>query len=245
MSVQGTGNRQTTVKFQADSGITCSTLRLTEHRKLSDEPPKPSKATLRTYNGAVIRPLATASLRCQSKTATKKIHFKIIDGAPDSLLSGRAIDVLGLVQFTHEHLVHRLTADASPVQRNVIDSHADVFIGLGTLPGLYHIELNSEVKPVQSTRRHILVREELKEKLDNMEEQRILAKVMEPTKWISNMVVVCRNNKICVCLYPYHLNKAIKHSHYPIPTVDEITARLKGAKVFTVIDAKDGFSRYV
>lgn len=74
-----------------------------------------------------------------------------------------------------------------------------------------------------------------------MQKQDIITKVSEPTNWISNMVVVQKPNKIRVCLDPHPLNKAIKRSHYPIPTVDEITPRLKNSKIFSVADAKDGF----
>ena len=55
LTVQGTDNKQVTVKFQVDSGATCSTLTLTDYRQLSDQPPKPSTATLKTYNGASIQ----------------------------------------------------------------------------------------------------------------------------------------------------------------------------------------------
>ena len=44
---------------------------------------------------------------------------------------------------------------------------------------------------------------------------------------------------MCVCLDPKDLNTAIKGSHYPLPTVDDVTSRLTKAKVFSVM--KSGF----
>ena len=38
-----------------------------------------------------------------------------------------------------------------------------------------------------------------------------------------------------------HLNKAVKGKHYPIPTVEEIVAKIPDATVFTVLDAKSGY----
>ena len=244
LAVESPARDQTeTVRFQLDSGATCSTLRLADYQKLSSQPPQPSNANLRVYNGTVIKPVGTASLRCHSSDTCKKVHFEIVADAPTSLLSGRAGEALGLVKFAHEQMVHTVTSSQGLTQEQVLDTYSDVFTGLGKLPGHYHIEVDPAVKPVQNTRRRvpIPVREELKAKLNSMEQQGVISKVTEPTKWISNMVVVRKPNKIRLCLDPYNLNKAIQRSHYPIPTVDEIAPRLQNAKVFSVADAKDGF----
>ena len=39
---------------------------------------------------------------------------------------------------------------------------------------------------------------------------------------------------------PRHLNNAIKHEHYPTPTIEDVATRLKNARVFMVLDAKSG-----
>ena len=44
-----------------------------------------------------------------------------------------------------------------------------------------------------------------------------------------------------MCLDPRDLNRAIKRSHYPLPTIEEVATRLSAAKVFSVLDAKYGF----
>ena len=43
-----------------------------------------------------------------------------------------------------------------------------------------------------------------------------------------------------VCIDPSDLNKAIQRIHYPLPTIDEVLP-LKDAKIFSLVDAKDGF----
>ena len=40
---------------------------------------------------------------------------------------------------------------------------------------------------------------------------------------------------------PKDLNVAIKREHFPMPTIEEIAARLNGAKLFSVFDASSGF----
>ena len=44
-----------------------------------------------------------------------------------------------------------------------------------------------------------------------------------------------------ICLDPRDLNKAIIRKYYKAPTLDEITHKLSGAKVFSKLDVKDGF----
>ena len=47
--------------------------------------------------------------------------------------------------------------------------------------------------------------------------------------------------KLRMWIDPRDLNRAIKRPKYQMPTVDEVLPKLSKAKVFTVLDAKDGF----
>ena len=55
------------------------------------------------------------------------------------------------------------------------------------------------------------------------------------------LAVPKKNGMIRICLDPKDLNKAILRENYPMPTIEEIATHLHGAKVFTVLDAKNGF----
>ena len=75
-----------------------------------------------------------------------------------------------------------------------------------------------------------------------MERREVIAKVTTSTEWISSMVAVRKpSGKLRICIDPKDLNKALLRPYYPIPTIDEILPRLANAKVFTVLDAKEGF----
>ena len=79
------------------------------------------------------------------------------------------------------------------------------------------------------------------DKLKEMEKEGHLAKLMQPTDWVNSMVVSSQGEKIRICLDPADLSKAVKREHYPIPTVEEIVAKIPDATVFTVLDAKSGY----
>ena len=49
------------------------------------------------------------------------------------------------------------------------------------------------------------------------------------------------NAKLCVCIDPQHLNRALKRSHYPLPVIEDILPELNDVKVFSKADLKDGF----
>ena len=79
------------------------------------------------------------------------------------------------------------------------------------------------------------------QKLEELVEQEVIAWVTEPTPWISNIVVIRKPHKLRICIDPYHLNKAIQRNHYPTPTVEEIATKTGKARLFSFVDAKDGF----
>ena len=75
-----------------------------------------------------------------------------------------------------------------------------------------------------------------------MVSKEIITRVTEPTDWVSSVLAVPKKDGLVrICLDPKDLNTAIKRSHYPLPTVEDVTARLTNAKVFSVLDAKKGF----
>ena len=75
-----------------------------------------------------------------------------------------------------------------------------------------------------------------------MEKLGIIAKVVDPTDWVSSLVVVPKSEgKLRICLDPRDLNVAIKRERYRLPTIEDIATRLAGARVFTVLDVKQGF----
>lgn len=61
-------------------------------------------------------------------------------------------------------------------------------------------------------------------------------------KFISNLVIGEKpNGDRRLCLDPQMLNKALIKQKYPIPTLEEISYKVRDKSVFTVLDLKDGF----
>ena len=83
----------------------------------------------------------------------------------------------------------------------------------------------------------------VEEKLKAMEKDGLITRVDTPTEWISNLTAVWKDDKaqVRVCLDPRDLNIAIKRSHFQMPTMDDVLPLLGGAKIFSLLDVKDGF----
>ncbi|KAK2711995.1 hypothetical protein QYM36_010876 [Artemia franciscana] len=126
----------------------------------------------------------------------------------------------------------------------MIDQYADVFEGIGQLPGVCKLTLKEGAVPtVQPPKRvPFALEKRLKAELDRLEQMKIIEKVTKPTDWVNSVVIVEKANRnLRICLDPVDLNKNLKRPHYPIPTFESITQRCAGAKIFSKLDATSGF----
>jgi len=231
-----------TIDCQLDTGATCNVMSYNDVCVImqhGDPPLAPTTARLKLYDGTVMPVLGECTLYCECNGEQHRLNFKVITGSQKPLLSGEACNKLGLITI---NAVRQATALDSNGEA-LIQDYSDVFDGLGCLPGEYHIEVDPSVSPVQHVPRQapVALKAKLKEKLQDLETREIIARVDEPTAWISSLVTVLKPGKIRVCIDPRDLNKAIQRPTYQIPTLDEILPQLAYAKVFSVLDAKDGF----
>lgn len=63
--------------------------------------------------------------------------------------------------------------------------------------------------------------DKVKQELQRMEDEHVIAKVTEPTDWVSPIVIVTKKDgSLRICLDPRKLNEAIKRPHYQMPTFE-------------------------
>lgn len=68
-----------------------------------------------------------------------------------------------------------------------------------------------------------------------------MEKVLEPTEWVSSMVMVTIPDKVRTCLDPKDPNKAVIRPKYLTPTLEDLLPKPSKANVFITLDAKDRF----
>lgn len=91
----------------------------------------------------------------------------------------------------------------------------DVFNGLVCLPGLFQLKVGKKITPIKNAphRASIPLRKKLEETIYELEKLGVITKENDPTEWISNIVVVIKNEKMRICLDPKDLNLALQRQH--------------------------------
>ena len=127
----------------------------------------------------------------------------------------------------------------------IIAQYQQLFKGLGCLKTSYHIKMDPDIRPTICPPRNpsVALKDRIKEELDKMEAMQVIRKVDELTEWVNSMVVVekPKTRKLRICLDPRALNKAIQREYYQLPTLEDISTRLSGARVFSRLDASHGY----
>ena len=135
--------------------------------------------------------------------------------------------------------------DSKPLTKeDLLTEYRDTFTGTSMFEKEYHVELDPSVPPVIQTPRKVPYAKhtQLKETLDKLERDGIIASVDEPTDWVHNLVITeKRSGSLRICLDPRPLNKAIKRERYEIPIQADVQSQLGDKQIFTVIDMKDGY----
>ena len=104
------------------------------------------------------------------------------------------------------------------------------------MPGeTFHISLTEDARPFCARTVPFAYREKLKDEIDLLVKQGIIAPVTEPTEWCAPIVVTPKKNsdKIRICVDLSKLNKYVRRERYPSVTPAEDLAQAK-AKFFTV-----------
>ena len=168
------------------------------------------------------------------------MNFEVVKDVTYSLMNGETSERFGLMKIKDRFLVNHVSTELTVDE--VVGRYKDVFEGLCDL-GEYHIEIDPTMRPKHDAPHMVPValKHELRSKLQIMGKQGIIRRVMEPTDWISSMVAVKKPNKLCIYLDPKQINRTVKIPKFKLPTIGDVSTNLAKAKVFSIVDAKDGF----
>ena len=186
-------------------------------------------------------------LKCKYKQQDSELELYVVNTQSSPILSLRSCRNLELIKLVYS-VDHADTLDACDtpelVKTAILSEYADVFDGLGLIPGACKIQLNPNVVPVVQPPRRVpvAIRDLLKKELDRMEKAEVIAKVTTPTKWVNSLVTFEKApGKLRVCLDLQDLNNAILRPHYPMRTFDDVMPQLSGARFFTKLNARSGY----
>ena len=115
--------------------------------------------------------------------------------------------------------------------------------------------MKPEHKPARHAPRKVPIhlKAAFKEEIKSLVKLAILEEVKEHTDWVNSYVIVEKDSgnhhspnhtikrKLRICLDSRDLNEALERKPYHTHSVDEMTAKLQGMTVFTIVDFKKGY----
>lgn len=233
------------IEFKLDSGSVANIIPFKLLQK-ADKAVKiqPTSIVLSAYGGQQLYPKGICHLICMFKNEIRLQEFIVIEEDLVPILGLQSCVELNLIQKVNE-----IEVEPAPMvneKEHFIKENCEQFKGLGKFGKKHKIELkenSNQFAVVKPPRRVPLkIRENLKTALNHLVKLKIIDKVDEHREWVHNLVIVEKlNGDLRMCLDPKNLNKCIKQNKYLIPTIEDISMKLFGAKVFSVLDLKDGF----
>ena len=227
------------ITFQIDTGSSVNMLPARFAEKI-----EPTKKILRMWNKTQLNPLGKSHQLIENPKNGKmyEAEFVVFEGDQFTPLLGlKTSQEMELLEVCPENFHQVAQLNVAKVE----DKYCDVFDGtLGQFPGVQHLEVDPEAQPVVMANRRIphAVRPLLKQELEKLEKNGVVAPVNEPTPWVSQIVVAKKKNGgLRICLDPPALNKALKREHYTLPVLDDVLHELSQSTVFTKVDLSSGY----
>ena len=243
------------IKFKVDTGAQINVIPITAFDTLAEshmKQLKPTQVWLTGYCGNIVPTTGTCRIVCKLRDKQNTIEFFIADTHATPIIGFDSCRAMGLVtienrvlKMSHTEVATVKAVDLPPtIPKDIAEEYPELFQGLGQFPRIHTMQTRPEVQPVVHAPRRVpfALRDRLTSELDKEESLGVIVKVDEPTDWVNSITIVeKKNGSLRICLDPPDLNKALKREHYSCPTVDDIAAKLHGARVFTVLDATSGY----
>ena len=165
-------------------------------------------------------------------------------------------ELLALRKVKHPHNERTSVIRFPLTKQDILSQYSRCFEGIGCfLRGPIQISPQTRTQPAQHAPRKVPIhlKSAFKEEIESLVKLRILEEVKEHTDWVNSYVIMEKDTgshhstnhtikkKLRICLDPRDLNKALEREPYHINSVDEITAKLQGMTVFTIVDFKKGY----
>lgn len=237
------------IKFQLDTGAAVNILPLSAVP--AETTLRPSTHVLKTYDGSTLLPKGAADVRMDNPMTQCRhlVPFEIVDGNVVPLLGANAVQKLNLVTV-NERNFKRIAAVSSVPRRltsksETVKQYASVFKDtIGNLPGPVHLKVDAAVtsRVLPARRLPVALEASVKDELTRLVSEGVLQLVDKPSPWVSQMTVVVKpDGKKRICIDSRSLNTALMREHHTLPTLDSMLHKLKGAKVFSKADLRNGY----
>lgn len=175
------------IRFKLDTGADVNVLPLSYLNQIgiSEKDLLTKTCKLTGYSGSNIKVVGSCNFKVQYRNKTYILEFIIADVTSPPILGRYTCEELNMVKLV---LTLKETGTQNELRETILRQYADVFEGIGCMPGEHKIQVDSTVRPVVHAPRKLPValKDDIKKKLDDMVLQGIIAKVEGPTDWVNS-----------------------------------------------------------
>lgn len=226
------------VEFKLDSGADVNILPLKVFKIINKTKlykVKPISVKLESFGGFNVIPIGCIEMMVETRFGFSLENFFIVDVPSSPILCRKSCVSLGFIK--------RINVVENTRQKFLYENK-DIFEGSGKFPEKCKLLVKENAMPVSKPPHRIPLglRDKVKNKLDDMVNRNIISPCINPSPWVSKMVVVEKPNKdVRICLDPKDLNQNLIKDYYSLPTLSDLTAELSNKQYFSVLDLKEGF----
>jgi len=252
-------NDKQSLPFKIDTGADCSCISLDTYTKCIKRGLVNSHTLIAGISAPAVQPAGKVDIEIFYKGKKYNLTCEVIDQNIPNLIGLNDSLMLNLIRRV-DHVDKLLTNVACkyPESKAILSEFNDVFQGVGKIPGEISLKIDTNAIPVAHPPRPIPValRNAVKDKLDQLENEGIIVKIAPgiPTRWCAPMHTVLKRSKpgkpitkddIRITIDPRDLNQALLREYHPINTIDQVITKTHGSKLFTKLDARQGFFQLV
>ncbi|XP_075550349.1 uncharacterized protein LOC142583754 [Dermacentor variabilis] len=237
------------LEMEVDSGAVCSVINGRTMRKLriSKRALRPSSLHFRAYNNKELRVLGELTVTVEFRGQEHRLRLVVVKGASIGLIGRDWFKSLG-ISLSGVHSVCEPSRTGSKGTTALLKKYSSVFEpGLGTSKEpLVRIEVNPAAPPRFLKQRQVpfALRPKVDEALDRLVSQGIFQPVRH-SKWATPVVpVVKKDGSIRICGdYKSTVNRVVQWETYPLPTPEQLFARLAGCSKFSKLDLGQAYQQ--
>ena len=233
------------LEFQVDTGASLSLInKHTYENLLGGNELEENHTTLQTYTGEKIKVLGEQNVTVKYSDQEHVLPLIVVEGKGPPLLGRNWLEKVRLNWAELQSNV--LRCDSHPENLLQVHKYKQLF---SDTPGRIRnqkgvIRISDEERPKFFKARPVPYahRDKVAEELDRLEKEGTITKV-DYSPWAAPIVPVLKKNgtlRICGD-YRVTINSCILQDNYPIPTIEELLARLSGGIIFSKIDLTNAY----
>ncbi|XP_036346773.1 uncharacterized protein K02A2.6-like [Rhagoletis pomonella] len=248
-------NKQS-LKFQVDTGASCSLIGLSTYVQLGRPPYSPTQKVLKAYGGSIIQLRGVIQVDVTHGGTTKRLPVLLVE-------SDKATNIMGLDWFQALNFSLVIPTEECYANNSYITGRASetsLIVELQQLAREYQRIFSADLGLCTTFKAEIKLKpdarpkfykpynlpfaqyDEVRDEIERLVKAKVLTAI-KASEWAAPIVVVKKpKGGVRICAdFKVTVNPQIEIDRYPIPRIEELFHKLQNGKFFTKIDLSEAY----